>query len=60
MEQIQALAEVQVSLLMLLDSHQEALVSDQDLLVTTSRYGFLKLSEYAFTGLSACSLQRIK
>jgi len=39
MEQIQALVEVQVSLLMLLDSHQEALVSDQDLLVTTSRYG---------------------
>jgi hypothetical protein len=38
MEQIQALVEVQASLLMLLDCHQGALVSDQDLLVTTSRY----------------------
>jgi hypothetical protein len=39
MEQIQVLVEVQVSLLMLLDFHQAALVFDQDLLVTTFRYG---------------------
>jgi len=43
MEQIKALVEVQVSLLMLLDSHQEALVSDQDLHVTTSRYVFFEV-----------------
>jgi hypothetical protein len=38
MEQIQALVEVQVSLRMLSDYHQVVLVSDQDLLATTSRY----------------------
>lgn len=43
MEQILVHAEVQVSLLTLLDYLQEALVSDQDLLVTTSRYDYFKV-----------------
>jgi hypothetical protein len=43
MEQIQALVEVQVSLLMLLASHQEASVYVQDLLVTTFRYGYFEV-----------------